>query len=165
MNVDFLVKTTRYDIGMYIATDGGSALTGEQCYSTGLNRGQYGEVTVWDVEGDTTSPNPAPDNCYDLGSSGLLESYPFAPITLSCTDSNDDGLLDFDIGIVWSVKKGDYDCDTDSLDSRPVASSSPKCWYDENVRATIPSKFCCCYLLCFCVFVWIEVNTTVEQLV
>ena len=95
---------------------------------------------MWEVEGDAFSPNPAPDNCFDLGTTGVLTDYPFAPVTLSCTDSNDDGLLDFDIGIVWSVKKGDYDCDIDDVDKRPVASSGPKCWYDENFRATIPSE-------------------------
>ena len=141
MNVDFLVKTKRYDIGMYIATNGGSALNGNQCEVSILQEGTYGDVIVWEVEGDTSSPNPAPDQCPDLGSSGIMDDYPFAPIELSCTDVNGDGLLDFDIGIVWSVKKGDYDCDANDLEKRPVASSRPKCWYDENFRATVPSKF------------------------
>ena len=157
LNVNFEVSTTRYDVGMFINTNGGSALTGatsssldvingninvgDGCYSTGLNYGTYGSVTIWDVEGDPSKPNPASDNCYDLGSTGLLESYPFNPITISCTDLNNDGLLDFDIGIVWSVKKGDYDCDVDVEDKKPVASSSPKCWYDPNLRATVPSKY------------------------
>jgi len=138
MNVDFLVSTTRYDIGMYIATNGGSALNGDECLVSSLQYGTYGDVQVWDVEGDVSSPNPAPDNCYDLGSTGTLTDYPFAPVTLSCTDSDGDGLLDFDIGVVWSVKKGGYDCDIDVVDKTPVASSSPKCWYDENTRANIP---------------------------
>jgi len=138
MNVNFQVSNIRYDIGMYIATDGGSALDGTRCYSTGLNYGNYGSVQVYDVEGSHNIEDS--DNCYDLGSTGILY-YPFAPITLSCTDYNGDGLLDFDIGIVWSVKKGDYYCDVDSLDQRPVASSSPKCWYDGTSRATIPSEY------------------------
>ena len=152
LNVNFEVSTTRYDIGMFINTNGGSALTGDLndggdgCYSTGLNYGTYGSVTVWDVEGDVSKPNPASDNCYDLGSTGLLESYPFAPLTISCTDINNDGLLDFDIGIVWSVKKGDYDCDVNVDEKKPVASSSPKCWYDPELRATVPSK--CTYTVC-----------------
>jgi hypothetical protein len=139
MNVNLQVSNIRYDIGMYIATDGGSTLDGTSCYSTGLNHGQYGSVQVYDVEGSDNVEDS--DNCYDLGSTGILENYPFAPITLSCTDFDGDGLLDFDIGIVWSVKKGDYYCDVDSLDQRPVASSSPKCWYDSTSRATIPSEF------------------------
>ena len=116
------------------------ALNGDMCEVSSLQQGKYGEVQIWEVEGDTRSPNPAPDNCLDLGSKGLMDDYPFAPVTLSCTDSTGDGLLDFDIGIVWSVKKGDYECDIDDPEKRPVASSSPKCWYDENTRVTIPSK-------------------------
>lgn len=146
MNVDFLVSTTRYDVGMYVALDGGSALNGDSCQISSLVHGTFGDVTVWDVEGDASRPNPAPDNCLDLGSPGVMESYPFSPMIMSCTDSNGDGLLDFDIGIVWSVKRGDYDCDIDNLDKRPVASSSPKCWYDENVRATIPSELIYCFV-------------------
>ena len=81
--------------------------------------GTYGVVIVREVESD--APNPAPDNCYDLGTTGLMKA-----------DSNGDGLLDFSIGTVWSVKKGDYDCDINIDAQRPVASSSPKCWFDPN---------------------------------
>jgi len=147
MNVNFQVSNIRYDIGMFIATDGASALDGTSCYSTGLNYGNFGNVQVYDVEGSDNIEDS--DNCYDLGSTGTLQDYPFAPITLSCTDFDGDGLLDFDIGIVWSVKKGDYYCDVDSLDQRPVASSSPKCFYDGTSRATIPSEFLC-HTFCVC---------------
>lgn len=138
MNVNFLVSNTRYDIGLYIATDGGSALNGDACLLSGLVNGTYGEVIVREVEAD--APNPAPDNCFDLGSTGLMQDYPFSAFTLLCTDTDGDGLLDFSIGTVWSVKKGDYDCDIDTLGQRPVASSSPKCWFDENLRVNLPSK-------------------------
>ena len=118
MNVNFLVSNTRYDVGLYIATNGGSALDGDACLLSGLVNGTYGDVTVREVESD--APNPAPDNCYDLGSTGLMKDYPFSAPTLSCTDSNGDGLLDFSIGTVWSVKKGDYDCDINIDSQRPI---------------------------------------------
>ena len=138
MNVNFLVSNKRFDVGLYINTNGGSALNGDTCLLSGLVNGTYGDVTVREVESD--APNPAPDNCFDLATTGLMKDYPFSALTLSCTDSNGDGLLDFSIGTVWSVKKGDYDCDINIDTQRPVASSSPKCWFDENLRVTLPSK-------------------------
>lgn len=166
MNVDFLVSTKRYDIGMYIATHGGSALNGNHCLVSSLQYGTYGDVTVWEVEGDTSRPNPAPDNCLDLGSSGLMADYPFAPIELSCFDENHDGLLDFDIGIVWSVKKGDYYCDIDNVDKRPVASSSPKCWYDDDFRVTLRSKYisiCLCFeYICYLSWLFVFIHEDIE---
>ena len=60
---------------MYIATDGGSALDGTRCYSTGLNYGSYGSVQVYDVEGSDNAVNS--DNCYDLGSTGTGREYIF----------------------------------------------------------------------------------------
>ena len=50
--------------------------------------------------------------------------------------------------IVWSVKKGDYDCNVNVENMKPVASSSPKCWYDPELRATVPSKCIFVYYAC-----------------
>jgi hypothetical protein len=136
--VDFLVGPTRYDVGMYIATDGGSAMNGNECLITGLDAGSYsdGAVVVEETDGD---------NCNDIETSiasgtVVMKDYAFESLTLSCTDSNSDGLLDFDVGIAWSVQKGKYDCDIDDPDKAPVASSYPKCWYDQNERITLNSK-------------------------
>jgi hypothetical protein len=138
--VDFDVGPTRYDVGMYIATDGGSAMNGDECLITGLNPGSYsdGAVVVKETDGDM---------CNDIEttiSSGtvVMRDYAFESLTLSCTDSNNDGLLDFDVGIAWSVQKGKYDCNIDDPAKAPVASSYPKCWYDQNERITLNSKLC-----------------------
>lgn len=71
-----------------------------------------------------------------------MNDYAFESLTLSCTDSNNDGLLDFDVGIAWIVQKGKYDCDINDPDKAPVASSYPKCWYDQNERI-LCIIFCC----------------------
>lgn len=57
--VDFLVGPTRYDVGMYIAIDGGSAMNGNECLITGLDAGSYsdGAVVVEETDGD---------NCNDI---------------------------------------------------------------------------------------------------
>ena len=67
----------------------------------------------------------------------VMKDYACESLTLSCTDSNNDGLLDFDVGIVWSVQKGKYDCDIDDPTKAPVASSYLKCWYDPNARIAL----------------------------
>ena len=76
---------------------GGSAMNGNECLITGLDAGSYsdGAVVVEETDGD---------NCNDIETSiasgtVVMKDYAFESLTLSCTDSNNDGLLDFDVGI------------------------------------------------------------------
>ena len=87
---------TRYDIGMFIATDGGSALTGNACYHDFL---QPPDV----LNSDGTPLNPAGvgpfanydgDACADTKQSSDAYYTTQVPVTVSCVDSDNDGVVD-----------------------------------------------------------------------
>lgn len=102
----------------------------------GLTEGTWGDVIVKEIE------DPA-DGCMDLASSGVLIDYPFAPMKLKCSDMDNDGKLDFDLGIVWSVNNGASQCSmTGGVANLPKASPNSKCWYpkDGSTLINIPSK-------------------------
>ena len=93
--VQFTVKllanaTTRYDIGLFVATDGGSAQTGNSCYHDFLQ------------PGSTTAPwafppyrEYDPDACADMLQNDGPIYYTFQQVlTIQCTDANNDGVVD-----------------------------------------------------------------------
>ena len=130
--VDFSTSGQKYDLGMYIAVDGNTALTG-RCDISSLQAGTYGGITVAEIE------NP-PDKCLDIDIAGTVTNYPFAPLTLRCFDSEPtDGFMDFDIGIVWGGRGESY-CDVNEPANVPKARTSSKCWYDGTKRVKLNSE-------------------------
>ena len=134
--MNLTVSTDRYDFGMYINTVGGNALTGvgpNDCTVVGLKAGTYGGVTVKELETNS-------DKCLDVDApqgGAVLKDFPFAPITLACSDTNGDGLLDFDIAISFDNNDGGYYCDINDPLKPPLPGASSKCWYDKNNRVTL----------------------------
>lgn len=113
--LDIDVKGTQFDAALYIATDGGNALYGddlafdpvtgdvvdqnnnpetrtEECRFVGLTEGYFnaaGEPIIGDMDGDL---------CLDFVNAGELVNYPFQRLLLRCTDTDGDELLDFSVG-------------------------------------------------------------------
>jgi len=86
--------TTRYDIGLFVATDGGSAQTGDSCYHDFL---QPASTTgPWDFLGGAGPYREFdPDTCADTLQNDGLVYYTFQQaITLLCTDNDNDGVVD-----------------------------------------------------------------------
>ena len=131
--LNFNVKSTKYDVGMFVATQGNTALRG-QCEVVGLKAGTYGTVVVKEMEGEA-------DNCLDVTGSGDLLNYAFAEMVLKCSDNDKNGKLDFDLAISWKVNEGKaFDCDINDPTKLPYPTNSAKCWYDKNSRIELDSE-------------------------
>jgi len=108
----------RFDIGTFIATDGGSALSGNACYH------DYLAPPLTPTPIYTTSADGLPsiengpwwragdggDLCGDIQKQFngmntqaiLAQAGVGLPLTLPCTDTNDDGVLDVSMCVAWS---------------------------------------------------------------
>jgi hypothetical protein len=141
------VGPSRYDIGMYINTEGGSALTGT-CALALLSQTDFqlgsvapevinfsgGDVTIGELETGADA-DKCPDYTNTVNGGATLSDFPFAPIRLACVDTTGDGLLDFDIAIGWRQNAGTY-CSPDSTSTWPIPGASSKCWRGE--RFSVP---------------------------
>lgn len=111
---------TRYDVGVFVATDGNSALSGDSCYHDFLQPGSvYGPWNVlggsgpfYELEGNSA------DTCADIrerDDNGDTETtyYEFQEqITVLCTDADSNGIVDpFDTCTSWDQNAG-YNCFT-----------------------------------------------------
>ena len=99
--------------------------------------GTYGGGNVGNSE------DPA-DGCLDISGGGTLENYEFAPVLMSCADSNEDGSLDFDIGISW-YQNANSPCTFDNPDMDnplPHPGTPAKCWHTSQGggRIKLPSE-------------------------
>ncbi len=115
VNAVIASQPNRYDLGIFIAQDGGSALTGDQCYHGYLSGG----VTDTVVYDDTFNPNGIPeivnglpngwwtgetsdpgDSCGDIESdTEVIVTLP--QMRLSCVDNDNDGSADVDVCLSW----------------------------------------------------------------
>lgn len=84
----------RYDIGMYLATDGGDAKTSV----SGANDGCVRDIL--NPAGVNLEPNDVADMCHDI-QQGVLEKKPLADLTLQCQDTDGDGFLDVGTCLSW----------------------------------------------------------------
>ncbi|KAL7425720.1 hypothetical protein ACHAXH_000105, partial [Discostella pseudostelligera] len=110
------IKNDEYDLALYINTKGGNVKTdpGESCVVQSLSQ--------FDASG---SPYPLvvnkdSDSCLDAGGKGLLIDHPFPPLTLNCNDANNDGLLDFSLGVSFSQ--------AEAVNQKCYPGTSSKCW-------------------------------------
>lgn len=105
--------TKRYDIGLFVATDGGSALSGNSCYHDFVQPASA--VGPWDLY----SGNPLTqlfkelegnkgDACGDVASADGDILYTFQQqVTILCTDANNDGVVDpISTGVSWDNNAG-----------------------------------------------------------
>ncbi|MGE0822032.1 MAG: hypothetical protein AB7G75_03595 [Candidatus Binatia bacterium] len=102
----------RFDSGIYIAQDGGDALTG-QCVNSPL-------PLTTDTLGDG-------DSCGDLTLQGQQVTVNFnGPVEVACVDSNGDGALDLPSCVSWK-QPGDNDECNDISGAVPGTPSKCKC--------------------------------------
>lgn len=99
----------RYDIGIYLAQDGGSALSGDMCYHDYLDPPLTASPIYADKNSDTVQDlTDGPwwdggadgDSCGDIQSNTqLFKTLP--ALRFSCVDNNGDGSADVDVATSW----------------------------------------------------------------
>lgn len=90
--------TTRYDIGLFIATDGNSALSGDVCYHDVLQPA-YTLDQIPPLGFQTTNVGPYrnfdDDFCADvLQNDGVVYYRTQVQVTIDCVDNDNDGIVD-----------------------------------------------------------------------
>lgn len=135
------------DLGWYIATDGGDAMTGS-CVINGLQEGN-----TYDVEGEAnvaagsvvwTSGGGDGDECGDViidtTNSATITTPIAVELTIPCKDSTEDGSLDFNLCFSWSNDNSN-NC---SITANAPAVASGECYcarYEvPNVAVTTPDE-------------------------
>lgn len=104
-----MLKSQKFDVGLYIATDGGDALTGT-CAVNGLQDGNT--YNVVDSAGSSTTVGSVAwttggadgDACGDVFTTADASNIdlPVAvDLTVPCKDENEDGILDIAICFTW----------------------------------------------------------------
>jgi hypothetical protein len=112
--------STRYDIGTYINTDGGSANSGATTCS----------VSDLDVPPASDADNDG--GCGDLNS-GQEVIFSIGTVTVPCTDVDNDGFLDFNTCVSWAQNSG-FTCNGPQ-DVAPGTGSKCRC---EQLNVNIP---------------------------
>lgn len=115
------VSNSGDDLGLYLATDGGSVLsTTSHCYVAPLTAGVYdsGKVNITYTDSD---------QCLDIKGSGTLTNYYFSPIVMKCADLGGNSYLDFDVGVSW---ENTANCTFlwDGISNPPYPAQGSKCW-------------------------------------
>jgi hypothetical protein len=127
----------RNDVGMYINTEGGNALSGSCALSLmSQTNFQFGAVSpeVINIAGGTVTVGELEtnaDECPDIMSSvsgASLAGFVFPPIRLKCFDGDSNGLLDLGIAITWSQNDGSMYCSPNDLSTWPLPYTPAKCW-------------------------------------
>ncbi len=97
----------RYDIGLFVATDGGSALSGDSCYHDYLQPASA--EGPWDL---LSGSGPfkdleTGDFCADIEQGATNYYLSQVPITVQCMDADDDGVVDpFSVCTSWDNNAG-----------------------------------------------------------
>jgi len=114
------MASARYDLGWYIGTDGGDALTGQCAINSLSDANTYnisGGSLSWtqdakfrsDVCGDVFSPSASNDKIAIHGASLGKQ------IELVCEDVDSDGYMDFSICFSWRTATTDSVCDPSGI--------------------------------------------------
>ncbi len=129
--------STRYDLAMYIATDGGSAENGSSCYKDVLQ-----PVAELNAAGDPTNPlgtgpfkNEDDDSCGEANQTvGAFYQLQQA-LTITCVDEDNDGVVDpISTCLSWANNAGQYTC-TGVTATMPGPGTGSKC----NCELTAPN--------------------------
>lgn len=110
----------RYDIGLFIASDGGSALTGSACYhdfleapiSPVVSYGDYNSDTYQDIARIYTPGTPHlpwwdgdGDSCGDMAQNTQVFKV-YERLTVACNDGDGDGVADIHVCSSWDNNAG-----------------------------------------------------------
>ena len=166
-SVNVTVGSDQYDVGLYINTNGGDAMKGsyyytnptvpstlyyqpgvdDECTIAGLpNPAQYPEYVG--IVGDSDK-----DQCLDFVGGGDLTGFPFQRLTIGCSDTNGDGLLDFHVAASYDQNAG-INCSFDPKNSPitnalfPIPGATSKCWYDAAAKITLNVNVPKCEYMC-----------------
>ncbi len=123
----------RYDIGYYVALDGGNAYTGS-CY-----HGFLTPVSLTPAPGSGSGPYLESDGdaCGDIAQS--VPNLVVVPsITLTCTDNDNDGFLDVSTIVSWNSNQNDVCNDV----SQAIPGTSAKCRGDVfgSIEVPVPTR-------------------------
>jgi uncharacterized repeat protein (TIGR01451 family) len=123
----------RYDIGLFLALDGGSARDGNQCYHDFLSGpltatptyGDKNSDTIPDIDGGPWwNGGTDSDQCGDIqASTQLFKTLP--PLRFACIDNNGDGSADVSVCTSWDNNTGST-CNT-VLNAFPGTNSKCSC--------------------------------------
>lgn len=133
------------DLGWYIATDGGDAMTGS-CVLNGLQEGNTYDVesesnvvagsVVWNTNGG--DGDACGDVIIDAPGGGSITTPIAVELSVPCKDSNEDGTLDFALCFSWSNDNSNG-C---SISANAPAAATGECYcarYEvPNVSVTTP---------------------------
>lgn len=97
----------RFDIGIFIALDGGDALTGDNCLHDFLEppltaTPTYGDANVdmiQDIDGPPWLDNDG-DSCGDIATNTQVLKT-LIPVTIACVDTDMNGWVDLDTSVSW----------------------------------------------------------------
>lgn len=129
--VDFSSDTNaRHDLGLFLATDGGNALTGVCKVSIPP------EAPAPFADLDSVS-DPS-DQCGDIEASTNLPDVEISTLTLPCLDSNGNGTADIGACVAWA-NTSTHSCLAPS-DSVPVNGSRCNCLELEVIGLTMPLR-------------------------
>jgi hypothetical protein len=140
------MTSARYDLGWYVAQDGGDALTGKCTINTLSNKSKY-NVTDGKLSWLDDAVQPI-DTCGDVFTTAtalsttpihIKDTYLARGIEVPCQDVNNDGHLDISICFSWRDGVTDDKCD----EFGPYPGSVSKCdcatWdFDTPVDEVIP---------------------------
>lgn len=131
--------TNRYDLGIFLSLDGGSALSGALCYhdylpppiSTSPTYGDSYPNAVPDIRNGPwvdLEPFAQPeDTCGDLqGGTEVIKSLKSvgSPLQISCTDTDQDGTVDVSVCASWDNGSQQHDC---RAVSDAIAENNARC--------------------------------------
>jgi hypothetical protein len=122
--------TTRYDLAMYIATDGGSALNGSSCYKDVLQ--PVAELNVagnpLNVLGVGPFKNEDGDSCGEANQTVGAFYKLQQELTVTCVDTNKDGVVDpISTCLSWANNADQYVC-TGVTATMPGPGTGSKCY-------------------------------------
>lgn len=121
LDIDATIRlsSTRYDVGWYVATDGGDSLTGTCVVNGFQDPNEYkvlqGPKSSTDVgyvswEEDIKTNDSCGDVFLGPDTTGYINTPVLVNTTVVCSDANDDGNLDISLCFTWRTAETDEKC-------------------------------------------------------
>jgi cysteine-rich repeat protein len=130
-----LTAQERHDVGIYLATDGGDALTGS-CLIDVLP--YTPDPPFLDLDGTDDDPNGViQDTCGDIDDDHNPIFHEIDELTVKCADTNGDGFLDLPNCLSWRQPGANNLCTT-PFDAFPGAPSKCNCDVANVIEILVP---------------------------